>query len=142
MYVIGLTGGIGSGKSTIASIFKGQGIVVVDADQLARDVVAPGSKALNAITERYGEEILQEDKGLNRGKLREIVFNDSSEREWLENLTHPLIAELMTDKLNSAQSPYAILESPLLLETSQKDLVDRIVVVDVSEETQLSRRIY
>lgn len=141
MVVIGLTGGIGSGKSTVAAVFKSLGIDVIDADQLARDVVDPETEALAAITERYGPSILQDDRSLNRKKLREIVFSDPQERSWLEQLTHPLIAKLMTEQLAAAKSPYAILESPLLLETHQKELVDRILVVDVDEATQLSRSI-
>ena len=139
MFVIGLTGGIGSGKSTVASIFANLGIEVINADQLARDVVEPGSPALVTIVERYGDYILQEDGSLNRSLLREIVFADAREREWLERLTHPLIAQLMKDQLQAVSSPYAILESPLLIETNQKELVDRILVIDIVEETQLQR---
>ena len=139
MFVIGLTGGIGSGKSTVASIFTNLGIEVIDADQLARDVVKPGSPALATIAQRYGNSILQEDGSLNRSKLREIIFSDTSEREWLEQLTHPMIAQLMKDQLQAVSSPYAILESPLLIETDQKELVDRILVIDIVEETQLQR---
>ncbi len=139
MLVIGLTGGIGSGKSTVASIFANLGIQVINADQLARDVVEYGSPALAAIVERYGENILLEDGSLNRSDLREIVFANVSEREWLEQLTHPLISQLMKDQLQAVSSPYAILESPLLIETDQKELVDRILVIDIVEDTQLQR---
>ena len=139
MFVIGLTGGIGSGKSTVASIFVNLGIEVINADQLARDVVEPGSPALVTIVERYGQDILQEDGSLNRSQLREIVFADANEREWLEQLTHPLITQLIKDQLRAVSSPYAILESPLLIETDQKELVDRILVIDIFEETQLQR---
>ena len=139
MFVIGLTGGIGSGKSTVASIFANLGIEVINADQLARDAVEPGSPTLAIIAERYGDYILQEDVSLNRSLLREIVFADAREREWLERLTHPLIAQLMKDQLQAVSSPYAILESPLLIETDQKELVDRILVIDIVEETQLQR---
>ena len=139
MLVIGLTGGIGSGKSSVASIFANLGIQVINADQLARDVVEHGSPALAAIVERYGENILLEDGSLNRSDLREIVFANVSEREWLEQLTHPLIAQLMKDQLQAVSSPYAILESPLLIETDQKELVDRILVIDIVEDTQLQR---
>ena len=139
MLVIGLTGGIGSGKSTVASIFANLGIQVINADQLARDVVEHGSPALAAIVERYGENILLEDGSLSRSDLREIVFANVSEREWLEQLTHPLLAQLMKDQLQAVSSPYAILESPLLIETDQKELVDRILVIDIVEDTQLQR---
>ena len=103
------------------------------------DVVEHGSPALAAIVERYGENILLEDGSLNRSDLREIVFANVSEREWLEQLTHPLIAQLMKDQLQAVSSPYAILESPLLIETDQKELVDRILVIDIVEDTQLQR---
>ena len=139
MYVIGLTGGIGSGKSTVASIFSKLGITVVNADQLARDVVEPGTPALAAIKERFGAAIITNDGSLNRRKLREIVFADKVELDWLEQLTHPLIAELLVKYLNQAKSPYPILESPLLLETGQKELVDRVLVVDLDENSQLNR---
>ncbi len=139
MYVIGLTGGIGSGKSTAASIFSELGITVVNADQLARDVVEPGKPALDAIKERFGDDILSNDGSLDRRKLREIVFADKKQLAWLEQLTHPLIGELLIQQLQSATSPYAILESPLLLETRQKELVDRVLVVDLDESTQLLR---
>ena len=111
----------------------------LDADRAARVVVEPGRPALDAIAGRYGEEILLADGRLDRAALRSLVFADPDERQWLEQLTHPLIGQEILDQLQSAESPYAILASPLLLETSQKDLVDLVVVVDVSEETQLQR---
>lgn len=139
MYVIGLTGGIGSGKSTIAVLFAELGIEIINADQIAREIVAPNTKALATIVERFGTNILLDDKSLNRKKLREIVFKKTNELKWLEQLTHPLIRNLLVQRLHSAVSPYVILESPLLLETQQKELVDRVLVVDVDEATQLTR---
>ena len=139
MYVVGLTGGIGSGKSTVANQFAELGVNVIDADQLSREVVEPGSKALAAIAERFGSEILTKSGELNRSALREIVFADVSERQWLESQLHPLIAELIRERIANSDSDYCILESPLLLETTQKDLVNRVLVVDVSESTQLAR---
>ena len=139
MYVVGLTGGIGSGKTTIAAIFAELGAEIINADLLARNVVSPGTKALTSIAKRFGKEILRQDGSLDRRKLREVVFKNKGELKWLEKLTHPLIAELLIQNIYSATSPYVILESPLLIETQQKELVDRILVVDLDEATQLNR---
>ena len=139
MYVVGLTGGIGSGKSTIAKFFMEKNIALVDADQLARQVVSQGTPALSKITDKFGPRILKEDGLMDRKILREIVFNDKTAKIWLEELLHPLIKEALVKFIGAADSKYLILESPLLLETNQHNLVDRILVVDVSETTQLKR---
>ncbi|PHQ58502.1 MAG: dephospho-CoA kinase [Porticoccus sp.] len=139
MFTVGLTGGIGSGKSAVAQLFRQRGITVVDADQAARAAVLPGSPALAKIRAHFGAAVLKEDGSLNRAWLREAVFADPEQRQWLEALLHPAIAVLIDEALNSTTSPYAILESPLLLETSQHTLVDRVLVVDVSEATQVTR---
>ncbi|AQA19766.1 dephospho-CoA kinase [Halioglobus japonicus] len=139
--IVGVTGGIGSGKSAVTSRFEALGITVVDADIAARVVVEPGGAALEAIAQRHGEAILLPDGSLDRAALRKIVFADEAERHWLEALTHPLIGQEIRDQLAAATSPYAILASPLLLETQQKDLTDLIVVVDVPEDIQLSRTV-
>lgn len=139
MLTIGLTGGIGSGKTTVANCFADLGIELVDADLAAREVVKPGSPALAEIAARFGEEILLADGSLDRAALRAIVFADQEQRLWLEALLHPLINALLRQQLAACQSDYCLLVSPLLLETSQKELVDRIVVIDVSEQTQLAR---
>lgn len=137
--VVGITGGIGSGKSAVTRCFEDLGIAVVDADVAARVIVEPGGAALAAIAEHFGEDIIMPDGTLDRAALRQRVFSDAPERLWLEQLTHPLIGEEIRRQLVAARSPYAILSSPLLLETSQKDLVDCVVVVDVPEEVQLQR---
>lgn len=139
MFIVGLTGGIGSGKSTVTECFEQLGIGVVDADILAREVVEPGTPSLAAIAQKFGNDILDDRGGLNRAKLREIVFADSSKKSWLEELLHPAIRDLMLSRLQASPSPYTLLVSPLLLETDQHKLVNRILVVDVSEETQLER---
>ena len=136
---VGVTGGIGSGKSALTERLEALGIDVVDADKIARDIVEPGTAALTAITDRYGAQILQADGSLDRPALRRIVFTDSEERDWLETLTHPLIGHRIIEQLDAATSPYAVLVSPLLLEGSQHELVDHIVVVDVPEPLQLNR---
>lgn len=137
--VVGITGGIGSGKSAVTRRFEDRGITVVDADLAARVVVEPGRPALTAIAERYGEGILLPDGALDRAALRQKVFADESERKWLEQLTHPLIGQEIIEQLQAAESPYAILASPLLLETNQRQMTDLVVVVDVPEELQLQR---
>jgi len=139
MLIIGLTGGIGSGKSTVASRFKELGITVVDADQKSRDVVQAGQPALKAIAQEFGEDILLEDGQLNRAKLREIIFNSDEKRHWLEQLLHPLIRDAIEFDLNNATSDYAILESPLLFETDQHQMTDTTLLVDVPVEVQISR---
>jgi dephospho-CoA kinase len=137
--IIGLTGGIGSGKSEVSRRFETLGVTVVDADLVAREVVEPGSSALNAIAEHFGSHILIADKSLNRGKLRGLIFDNKVEKVWLENLLHPMIRAEIISQLQSSPSPYTILSSPLLLETNQDELVDRVLVVDASEELQLAR---
>ena len=141
MFTVGLTGGIGSGKTTIARFFLDHNIEVIDADQVARKVVEPGTAALLRIKKRFGSEILINEETLNRPLLREKIFKDSNQRIWLESLLHPLIEEKITQLIESAVSQYVILESPLLLETKQHKLVNRILVVDVSPEIQLERAI-
>ena len=137
--IVGITGGIGSGKSAVTSRFEQHGITVVDADLAAREVVAPGRPALAAIADRFGQDILLPDGTLDRPALRQKVFADDAQRRWLEQLTHPLIGQEILALLTAAQSPYVILASPLLLETSQRELVDLVVVVDVPEALQLRR---
>lgn len=139
LLVVGITGGIGSGKSAVTKLFEDLGVQVVDADIAARVIVEPGRPALAAIADHFGKEILQADGTLDRAALRQKVFSDNSERTWLEQLTHPLIGQEIVDQLEAVTSPYAIFASPLLLETSQRELVDLIAVVDVPEETQLKR---
>ena len=139
MLVIGLTGGIGSGKSAVASQFREHGINVVDADLAARKVVERGAPALAAIAKHFGDNALTDDGALNRAYLRSIVFKNSEQKQWLEELLHPLIREWITAQLEQSQSPYAILESPLLLETDQHNLAARVLLVDVPEELQVER---
>ena len=111
MYIVGLTGGIGSGKSTVAEQFAALGVDVIDADIVARDVVAPGSDALNRIRDHFGDEALAEDGSLNRGWLRQQVFADADQRLWLEALLHPLIAERTRELLARSRTPYCLLVS-------------------------------
>ncbi|NCF18554.1 MAG: dephospho-CoA kinase [Haliea sp.] len=140
-FIVGITGGIGSGKSAVTERFEKLGITVVDADLAARVVVEPGRPALAAIAEHFGGEIIQSDGSLDRAALRQRVFADEAERLWLEQLTHPLIGREILEQMEASGSPYTILSSPLLLETSQRELADCVVVVDVPESIQLERTI-
>lgn len=139
MFVLGITGGIGSGKSAVTARFEALGIEVVDADVAARTVVAAGQPALDKISQRFGSNILLANGELDRAALRKIVFDSPEERKWLESLTHPLIREEIIKGLQDAQSPYVILVSPLLIESGQFHFTQRILVVDVPESTQVER---
>ena len=138
-WILGLTGGIGSGKSAAAEHFAALGVHVVDADQAARWVVEPGRPALSKITEHFGEHVLQADGQLNRGALRALIFSEPEQRRWLEALLHPLIREEITHNLAQAQSPYAILVSPLLIESGQYTTTQRVLVIDVPQALQIQR---
>ena len=137
--VVGITGGIGSGKSAVTDYLETKGITVVDADKVARVVVEPGTSGLAAIAEHFGRDILLPDGTLDRAALRKIVFDKPDEREVLEGITHPLIREEIARQLSEAGSPYVVLASPLLLESGQSSFADYVVVVDVPESVQLSR---
>ena len=140
--IIGLTGGIGSGKTAAANRFAAaHGIHVVDADQKSRVVVEPGRPALAHIVDRFGEAMLLDDGTLNRAALRETVFAAPEQRQWLEQLLHPLIRDEIINDLHSATSPYALLVSPLLVESGQNSLTSRVIVVDVPETMQLARTV-
>jgi dephospho-CoA kinase len=140
-WILGLTGGIGSGKSAAAQCFVDLGIHLVDADNAARWVVEPGRPALAQIAEHFGGDVLQADGTLNRAALRELIFKDPQQRVWLEGLLHPLIREEIRRYLARAESPYVILVSPLLLETSQHQMVQRVLVIDVPEAVQIERTV-
>ena len=141
MAVVGLTGGIGSGKSTVVRLFGALGVHWVDADDVAREVVEPGTPALERISEHFGQKILLPDGGLDRAALRRIVFDAPEERAWLESLLHPVIREELMRQLHpdNYALPYVLLVSPLLLETDQHELVDKVVVVDVPVDVQIQR---
>ena len=138
-FIVGLTGGIGSGKSAVTGIFAEFGIVIVDADIAAREVVVKGSSALQQIADRHGDGILNNEGALDRAQLRKIIFSNPAEKDWLEALLHPLIGETIDSQLAQANSTYAILVSPLLIEAKQFDRCQRILVVDVPEELQINR---
>ncbi|MGM0914203.1 MAG: dephospho-CoA kinase [Pseudomonadota bacterium] len=144
--IIGLTGGIASGKSTVARAFEALGAPWVDADDVAREVVEPGETALAEIAERFGNEVLNADGSLNRRALRGIVFHNDNEseneRRWLESVTHPRIRERLIahlERLAAGGAPYVLLVSPLLFESGQYQMVDRALVIDVPEALQIQR---
>lgn len=138
-FIVGLTGGIGSGKTAASDWFKAQGVAIVDADVVSREVVEPGTPALAAIGAHFGTGVLQADGRLDRAALRRIVFDKPDERRWLEQLLHPLIAQEIVRQLAAATSPYAMLVSPLLFETGQKAFVKRTLLIDVPEDMQVAR---
>lgn len=137
--IIGLTGGIGSGKSEVSRRFEQLGITVVDADIVAREVVNIGSVALSEISAHFGQDILNSDGSLNRAKLRSRIFETPDEKYWLENLLHPIIRKEIVTQLAQSKTPYTILSSPLLLETKQDELVNRVLVIDATENMQIER---
>lgn len=140
-FVVGLTGGIGSGKSTVAKLFAALGINIINADQLSREVVALGQPSLRSIAEHFGAEVLTTEGALNRAALRKIIFSDEQQKDWLEALLHPLIVNLIKIRISESLTPYCILESPLLLESEQHRLTHRVLVIDVDEKTQFVRAI-
>ena len=142
MFVVGLTGGIGSGKSAASRRFEQLGITAVDADVISREVVAPGSEALQAIEQRHGKAILLDDGSLDRAALRQKIFSSPEEKAWLEGLLHPLIVNETLRQLEAADSPYVLFVSPLLVESGQKVLCQRLLVIDVPEDLQIERTIH
>ena len=139
-FVIGLTCGIASGKTTVANLFQQQfGIDIVDADIVAREVVEPESAGLKQIVQRYGAAILLDDGTLNRAQLRDIIFADPNEKQWLDALLHPMIRQRMLEQLDSTTTPYALLVIPLMAENNLQTLANRVLVVDVDESSQIER---
>ena len=137
--IVGLTGGIGSGKTAVSDLFQDLGITMIDADLASRVVVKKGREELNKIADHFGKEILTSSGELDRAKLREVIFKSEEEKLWLESLLHPAIASQIQKELDSSNSPYTILVSPLLLETDQKNFCSTVLVVDVPVETQIER---
>ncbi|MZR62447.1 dephospho-CoA kinase [Alcanivorax sp. DP30] len=139
MFVVGLTGGIGSGKTAATDYLATKGVTIVDADLASRVVVEAGKPALKAITERFGSHVIAKDGALDRRALREIVFADPEALKALEGITHPAIGQELRNQIAASKSPYTVLVSPLLFETSQKDLVHRTLVIDAPAELQVKR---
>lgn len=138
-YVVGLTGGIGCGKTTVMQGFNALGIQSVDADVVAREVVMPGTPALTAISGHFGAQVLNADGSLNRAALRERIFNHAADKAWLEQLLHPAIRQSLLAQLKALTSPYVLLVAPLLLENRLNSVVNRVLVVDLPEPLQRQR---
>ncbi len=144
MFLIGLTGGIASGKSFVSNAFKDLGVPVIDADEVAREVVEPGSIGLQQLTDHFGTGILTDSNELDRAALRQIIFKDPDHRKTVDALLHPLIRNRSDQLIKAIENQghiYAIYAIPLLVETGQQDRFDRIIVVDVPEEIQIARLI-
>jgi dephospho-CoA kinase len=139
MLRVGLTGGIGSGKSAAAALFAMHGAPVIDTDEIAHQLTEPGQAAFEEIVRVFGKDILDVRQRIDRNKLRERVFESAAERQKLETILHPRIRVMVREKLDTLQAPYCILVVPLLIESGFTDLVERILVVDVPETTQIQR---
>ena len=137
--IIGLTGGIGSGKSAAADFFQNEGISVIDTDQLARKVIEKDTPGYSKVVDSFGANILDNNDSIDRAKLREEVFHDNEKRKILESITHPLVRELMVQKISSSKSPYSIIMVPLIFETNSAKNYDRVLVIDCDVEIQLAR---
>ncbi|KAF7772032.1 dephospho-CoA kinase [Pseudoalteromonas citrea] len=138
-WILGLTGGIGAGKTAVSNALADKGICIVDADVIAREVVAPNSDGLQAIIDKFGRDMLQSDGMLNRAALRELIFSNEAHKSWLNNLLHPMIRETILSQLSSANSSYVVLSAPLLFENQLDALCNHTLLVDVSEEIQIHR---
>ena len=139
MLVIGLTGGIGSGKSTVADMFAGLGVPIIDMDRIARQTVEPGQPALEQITQIFGKDLIGPDGQLNRQRLSTIIFDSAEKRHQLEAILHPIIRQETEQQLAMLEAPYCIVVIPLLLESGLHSLIDRILVVDAPESVQITR---
>ncbi len=139
MLRVGLTGGIGSGKSTVAQLFAAHGAPIIDTDEIARDIVLPGKPALADVVRQFGDGVLDASGALDRTKLRDIVFQDPARRKKLESILHPVIRTNVQKRLAALNTPYAVVVVPLLIETGFSELIDRIVVVDCEETSQIKR---
>ena len=140
MLKVGLTGGIGSGKSTVATLFQALGIEVIDADKISKEITVPGQPAFQSMIAHFGKEILDDTLQIDRKKLRQRVFSNPAERKWLEKLLHPLISKVIQERARQVKLPYCIIVIPLLKEiVLSRSLVDRVLAVDTPVEVQLFR---
>lgn len=137
--IVGLTGGIGSGKSTVAALFAARGIPVIDSDKIARELSAPGQSAFERIVARFGSDILKPDGELDRARLGEIVFTNPRKRKMLEQILHPAIRRIMNERAKMLDAPYCLFEIPLLIETGRYREMDRVLVVEANEAVRIAR---
>lgn len=138
-FIVGLTGGIGSGKTTVANMFAQLKVDIIDADIAARQVVAPNTSALQRIIEHFGDEYMDDSGQLNRSLLRSRIFSQTEDKRWLNNLLHPIIRQKILEDIKLTTSPYCLLVAPLLIENKLDTLVDRTLVIDVNESNQIIR---
>jgi dephospho-CoA kinase len=138
-FIVGLTGGIGSGKTTVSDMFAKLNIDIIDADIAARTVVMPGSKALIAIEANFGPDFITPTGELGRTKLRSRIFSNSDDKTWLNNLLHPLIRTEILSQISQAKSNYCVLVAPLLIENNLQKLVNRVLVINIDEANQIAR---
>lgn len=139
MLIVGLTGGIGSGKSTVAQLFAERGVPIIDTDLIAKELTQKDQPAFSSIVKHFGESILNTEGNVNRAQLRDIIFSNPKERLWLEHLLHPLIRKEMEKRIAELHAPYCIVVVPLLFEVEFYSQINRILVVDAPEHLQISR---
>ena len=137
--IVGLTGGIGSGKSAAANFFHSEGVTVVDADHLAREVIEQNTSGFQSIVDYFGSNILGEDGSIDRAQLRKEIFDDKEKKKVLESITHPMIRDLMAERIASSSSPYSIVMVPLIFETNSMSTYNRILVIDCDSKLQIER---
>jgi len=137
--IIGLTGGIGSGKSAAANFFHSEGVTVLDADQLAREVIEQNTPGFQSIVDYFGSDIIGEDGSIDRAKLRQEIFDDKEKKKTIESITHPLVRDLMAERIAASTSPYSIIMVPLIFETNSMSTYNRILVIDCDTKLQLER---
>jgi dephospho-CoA kinase len=138
-FTVGLTGGIGSGKSTVSDLFAAMGVDVIDTDEIARALTASGQPAVSRIEQEFGPEVVQDDGALNRNRMREMAFANPAAREALQRILHPLIREEVQRRLSATDAPYSIVVVPLLVESKDYKFANRVLVVDCSEQQQIER---
>ena len=138
-YVVALIGGIASGKSTAAGFFSKLNVPIIDADEIAKKLTLPGTEAYLKILDHFGDSLLNDKKMLNRVRLREIIFNNHSERKWLENLLHPLIRQEVADAVRKVKAPYCICVIPLLAEKGDYPFINRVLLLEASSKNQQIR---
>ena len=139
MFVIGLTGGIASGKTTVSRLFEKYGVPVIDADTISHQLTQPNTSAYEKIVEHFGQSILHDDQTLNRKKLRRIIFQNKTQRKWLENLLHPLIRQTMRNEIKKLTVPYCICVIPLLAESHGIDFIDHVLLIETPLDLQIDR---
>lgn len=139
-YLVGLTGGIGSGKTTVTRLLAGLGAEIIDADVISRELLEPGSDLLDAIAQHFGPQLLSNGE-LDRARLRALVFGDEAARHWLEQLLHPRIRAEVLQRIQHSQRSWVVVAAPLLLESAAYDFLDCVVVVDISEALQIARTV-